>query len=65
MQRKKKLKFIKKKAPCGEHECFSSFEKIEMYNQNRIYYNQEIFYVQREMKFLSQLCVSVSLRLCV
>ncbi len=25
-----------KKAPSWELECFSSFEKIEMYNQNRI-----------------------------
>jgi len=25
-----------KKAPSWELECFSSFEKIEMYNQNRM-----------------------------
>ena len=41
---------LKKKAPCGEHGCFSSFEKIEMYNQNHTLDKLSYSFVQQKGK---------------
>ena len=39
-----------KKAPSGELKCFSSFEKIEMYNQNHTLDKLSYSFVQQKGK---------------